>query len=322
MILHFGPDLIGSAIRNVGGTPVGVLLQRRGKLAEAETWYRRAVNAGHADVGDREVMTRLGVLLQRRGELEEAETWYRRAAKARDREAMTHLGVLLQRRGKLGEAETWYRRAANAGHGEAMHSLGVLLQQRGRLEEAETWYRRAAEAGDSRAMHNLGVLLGLRGELGEAETWCRRAAAGGHTEAMFNLAVRLVERGRWDEAATLVRAGGPRRSHRGDVQPGVAAAARQPGRGAAAAGRVGWGGDEAETWYRRAGRGWGSGRRTRLLWRSCASPSPRTSRRSRPGLSASGSLLVRAVCDVQIWGLGVAGSAAGSASDRWRPAVG
>ena len=47
-------------------THLGVLLQRRGRLAEAETWFRRAVNAGHAAV-DREVMTRLGVLLQRRG---------------------------------------------------------------------------------------------------------------------------------------------------------------------------------------------------------------------------------------------------------------
>ena len=180
---------------------LGVLLQRRGRLEEAEAWYRRAANASHAEAGGREVMTHLGVLLQRRGRLEEAEAWYRRAAKARDREAMTHLGVLLQRRGRPEEAEAWYRRAASAGHGEAMHRLGVLLQQWGRLEEAETWYRRMAQAGDGRAMHDLGVLLGLRGELGEAETWCRRAAAGGHIEAMFSLGARLVQWGRWDEAA-------------------------------------------------------------------------------------------------------------------------
>ena len=80
-------------------THLGVLLQRRGRSEEAEAWYRRAANAGHAEAGGREVMTHLGVLLQRRGRLEEAEAWYRRAAKARDREAMTHLGVLLQRRG-------------------------------------------------------------------------------------------------------------------------------------------------------------------------------------------------------------------------------
>ena len=244
-------------------TTWGCCSQQRGELGEAETWYRRAADAGHS-----EAMFNLGMLLEQRGKLgrgrdlvpaggrrrpqprrcstwglllaasgassAEAETWYRRAADAGHSEAMSNLGVLLARAGpgrgrdlvpaggrrrpqrgdvqpgaaaraagrpgrgrdlvpaggrrrpqrgdvqpggaartsgaSSGEAEAWYRRAADAGHSGAMYNLGVLLEERGELGEAETWYRRAADAGDSGAMFNLGVLLHQRGELGEAET--------------------------------------------------------------------------------------------------------------------------------------------------------
>jgi hypothetical protein len=43
-------------------------------------------------------MFNLGVLLQQRGDLAEAEAWYRRAADADDTRAMSYLGVLLQQR--------------------------------------------------------------------------------------------------------------------------------------------------------------------------------------------------------------------------------
>jgi TPR repeat protein len=46
-------------------------------------------------------MSYLGVLLQQRGDLAEAESWYRRAADANDTRAMSYLGVLLQQRSGL-----------------------------------------------------------------------------------------------------------------------------------------------------------------------------------------------------------------------------
>jgi hypothetical protein len=108
-------------------------------------------------------MFSLGLVLETRGKSGEAETWWRRAAEAGDSQAMVNLGVLLKKRSESGEAETWYRRAVEAGDSGTMFNLRVLLDEgRGESGETETWFRRAAEAGDSRAMSNLGVLLEKR----------------------------------------------------------------------------------------------------------------------------------------------------------------
>ena len=132
--------------------PLGLLLQQRGRLEEAETWYRRA-----AEAGDGRAMHNLGVLLGLRGELGEADTWYRRAAEAAIPRRWSTWGRGLWSGASGMRRQLWYGRAANAGHAEAMFSLGWLLQhvnlgevlqQRGESVEvettAETWYRRAA----------------------------------------------------------------------------------------------------------------------------------------------------------------------------------
>ncbi|HMB07262.1 MAG TPA: hypothetical protein VKP69_26475, partial [Isosphaeraceae bacterium] len=56
----------------------------------------------------------LGVLLEERGAIAEAESWYRLSAEARGPAAMDNLGWLLEERGAIVEAETWHRRAAEA----------------------------------------------------------------------------------------------------------------------------------------------------------------------------------------------------------------
>ncbi|RMI28864.1 tetratricopeptide repeat protein [Nocardia stercoris] len=53
---------------------LGHLLAERGEKAEAETWMRRAADAGHPGA-----MNSLAILLTERGEKTEAETWIRRA---------------------------------------------------------------------------------------------------------------------------------------------------------------------------------------------------------------------------------------------------
>jgi TPR repeat protein len=210
---------------------LGLLLQERGELAEAEGWLRKAAAAGQHDAEDI-----LGLLLQQQGKLAEAEGWYRRAAAADDHIAEDNLGLLLQRQGKLAEAEGWYRRAAAAGNPLAERNLGALLQQRGELAEAEGWYRkaaaaaegwyrRAATAGDHdtaysvrallhAAEYGLGRLLHQRAELAEAEGWLRKAAAegwywgaahAGQHDAEFNLGALLEELGRVEEAERWYR---------------------------------------------------------------------------------------------------------------------
>jgi TPR repeat protein len=169
---------------------LGVLLEGRGDVQEAEEWYRKA-----SDAGDTNAMVGLGVLLEGRGDVQEAEEWYRKAADAGNTDAMFSLGLLLVGRGDVREAEEWYGKAADAGHTDAMGNLGVLLKGRGDVQGAEGWYCKAADAGHTNAMFNLGLLLVGRGDVQEAEEWWRKAADAGHTDAMFSLGLLLVERG-------------------------------------------------------------------------------------------------------------------------------
>ncbi|MGW7455899.1 serine/threonine-protein kinase, partial [Streptomyces sp. NPDC054787] len=160
------------------------LLEDAGRIDEAETWYRKATDAGHISA-----MTDLGLLLENTGRTNEAETWYRKATDAGHTDAMTNLGVLLENTGRTDEAESWYRKAADAGQIDALHNLGVVLEAAGRTNEAETWYEQAADAGHDGAMHNLGLLLENTGRTNEAETWYQQAADAGQINAMNNLGV-------------------------------------------------------------------------------------------------------------------------------------
>ena len=107
----------------------------------------------------------LGVLFQEQGNLAEAEPFYRRALEGRDRTlgrdhpstltSVGNLGVLLKEQGKLAEAEPFYRRALEGqertlgrDHLHTMTSVsnvGGLLREQGKLAEAEPFYRRALE---------------------------------------------------------------------------------------------------------------------------------------------------------------------------------
>ncbi|MFE6926344.1 tetratricopeptide repeat protein [Nocardia sp. NPDC057663] len=138
-------------------------IEQRGELA-AETVYRKAAAAGRTDA-----MNHLGILLEQRGNLDDAEHWWRKAADADHTNAMNHLGYLLEQRGKLDDAEHWWRKAADTGHPDAMYHLGILLYQRDDLDNAETWWRKAADTGHSGATYNLGVLLKERGDTAKAE---------------------------------------------------------------------------------------------------------------------------------------------------------
>ncbi|WP_328664647.1 caspase, EACC1-associated type [Nocardia salmonicida] len=87
--------------------------------------YLRAARTGNTNA-----MTNLGILLEQRGELTDAEHWWSKAADAGNTDAMTNLGILLWQRGELADAEHWWSKAVDAGNTDAMTNLGILLEQR------------------------------------------------------------------------------------------------------------------------------------------------------------------------------------------------
>jgi tetratricopeptide (TPR) repeat protein len=97
---------------------IGILAQERGRLAEAEDWYRQSLTIKE-ELGDRPRMAatyhQLGILAQERGRLAEAEDWYRQSLTIteelgnRPRMATSYgqLGLLAEARGQPGEALAW-----------------------------------------------------------------------------------------------------------------------------------------------------------------------------------------------------------------------
>ncbi|NDU77729.1 tetratricopeptide repeat protein, partial [Actinomadura sp. DSM 109109] len=182
----------------------GRIAQERGKLDEAERWYRLSCEIKE-QLRDRPGTAisyhQLGITAQERGKLDEAERWYRRSLaireELRDPPGMAHsyhqLGTTAQLRGNLDEAERWYRQSLvieeqlryRPGTALGYHQLGVIAQLRGRLDEAERWYRKSLaikeELGDRPGMahsyHQLGTTTQLRGNLDEAERWYRLSLA-------------------------------------------------------------------------------------------------------------------------------------------------
>jgi TPR repeat protein len=116
-------------------------------------------------------------------DFEEAQKWYRRAAEGGHAEAQNSLGSMLQEDGRFEQAIGWYEKAAAQGHASATNSLG-LLHDLGRgvpqdRRKGFELYTRAAELGWAEAMLNIGVMYGA-GQLGEPDvvaacTWIVRA---------------------------------------------------------------------------------------------------------------------------------------------------
>ena len=174
----------------------------RGRLDEAEEWYRKSLTIKE-ELGDTPGMAvtyhQLGVTLQRRGRLDDAEDWYRKSLTIeedlgdRPHMAVTYhqLGMTAEHRGRLDDAEEWYRKALTIkeelgdrpGMAVTYHQLGVTAQHGGRLDDAEEWYRKSLtikeELGDRPRMANtygqLGNTAFLRGRLDEAQDWYRKA---------------------------------------------------------------------------------------------------------------------------------------------------
>jgi tetratricopeptide (TPR) repeat protein len=141
---------------------LGMTAQARGRLDEAEDWYRKSLTIKE-ELGDRHGMAatyhQLGVAAQHRRQVDEADGWYRKALTVKeelgDDPAMARtyyqLGRIAQDRGQLDEADGWYRKALTieeelgnrSGMASSYHQLGNTAYLRGQLDQADGWYRRA-----------------------------------------------------------------------------------------------------------------------------------------------------------------------------------
>ena len=261
---------------------LGMTADHRGRLEEAEEWYRKSLTIKE-ELGNRPGMIltyhQLGNNAYRRGRLDEADDWYRKSLAIceelgnRPGMARTYhqLGMTAQDRGRLDEAEDWYRKSLaikeELGDRPSMagtyHELGITAQARGRLEEAEDWYRKALtireELGDRPGMagtyHQLGMTAQDRGRLDEAEDWYRKAFTikeelgdrPGMARTYHQLGITAQARGRLEEAEDWYRKSLAIREELGD-RPSMAGTYHQLGMTAQDRGRL----DEAEDWYRKS----------------------------------------------------------------------
>jgi tetratricopeptide (TPR) repeat protein len=183
---------------------LGMVTQERGRLDEAEDWYRRSLAVAE-EMGDRPGMAagyhQLGMVADRRGRPDEAEQWYRRSLaieeKAGNQPGMAasyhQLGNLAVKRERFDEAQAWYRRSLaieeelsdQGGIASNLYQLGMVSFFQGRLDEAEEWCRRSLAISEvvknkpkiAATYHQLGMVAEARGRLGDAGDWYRKSLA-------------------------------------------------------------------------------------------------------------------------------------------------
>ena len=235
---------------------LGMTAEARGRLDEAEDWYRKSLTIKE-ELGNRPGMAityhELGITAQDRGRLDDADDWYRKSLTINEElgngpgMAITYgqLGNTAYLRGRLDDADDWYRKAltiteelGNRPHmAITYHQLGITAQDRGRLDEAGDWYRKsltiAEELGDGPGTaityHQLGNTAQDRGRLDEADDWYRKALTiteelgdRPHMASTYHqLGITAQARGRLDNAGDWYRKSLTIKEELGD-HPGMA----------------------------------------------------------------------------------------------------
>lgn len=169
---------------------LGELLEDRGEIIEAESWYLKA-----AELGNNSAMNDLGLLYQSKGDATQAEHWFIQGAQQLNVRAMTNLANFYQENNNVQEAERWFQEAASNEHPGGMNDYGLFLFKQGRFDEAKKWLKKALDLGHPKALVNLAIIHNELGEVAEAEKCFRAAAASGNPQAMNNLGILLQNRG-------------------------------------------------------------------------------------------------------------------------------
>lgn len=223
-----------SEIAGIAAFNLGVLLERRGELEDAEVAFRRA-----DELGDGSGSNNLGTLLKKRGEVAEAEAAFRRAEERGSHAGANNLGVILEQRGDLDGAQELYERADEDGSARGASNLGVLLEESERPEEAMSAYRRASERGFGAGSFNLCLLLESLGDEEGSDAALRRADEQGDVDAAFNLGLKLLDQDELKGAEAAFRRASERGDARGTYNLGVMLKERGETAGAEAAFRLG-----------------------------------------------------------------------------------
>jgi tetratricopeptide (TPR) repeat protein len=261
---------------------LGMSAQDRGRLDEAEDWYRKSLvmeEERNYRPGMAATYHQLGMVAHDRGRLDDAENWYRKSlAIERDLgnqrgKAISYqwLGIIARQQGRLEEAENWCRMslAIHKGLGDQSwiadnyHELGNVAQLGRRLEEAEDCYRKSlaikeviGDQPDIALLYlDLGNLAAARGDSQSAEDWYRRSLAitealgdmRGTANLLNNLGAAVLDQDRPEDAENLHRRSLSIREDLGD-RVGMAMNYQNLGVVAQHQGRL----DQAEDWHLRS----------------------------------------------------------------------
>ncbi len=180
------------------------------RFAEAETLYRRVVDAQPTHVG---AWHHLGLVCMVQDKLPDAVRAFERALEIAPDHAdtLTQLGVVLAKQNNLPEAVARLRRAIELRpeHAKAHNNLGVALTQLGRSDEGMACYREAVrlQPDYAEAHFNLGVALADRKRHEEAMASYERAlqVRPDYVDAMYNLGLLLVHERRPADAVALLQ---------------------------------------------------------------------------------------------------------------------
>jgi predicted TPR repeat methyltransferase len=152
----------------------------------------------------------IAILMHRNGELKDAETLYRRILDAAPdyADAVHFYGVMLHHRDRSDEALAVIERSIALDPAPGRYNnLGNALVERGRLDEAIDAYRRSIDLDPTNpdALNNLGSLQIAQGRLEESEAAYLKALELNpeHLNALINLGNLRSDQGRHNEALAL-----------------------------------------------------------------------------------------------------------------------
>ncbi len=219
---------------------LGLILQRLGKLDEAENAYTQVMNLSGSDKEFWAIASgNLGIIYQTRGSFDKAEEYYLKAmglyndlgCKGGMAKQYCNLGTLYESRGDLDKAEEQYLKAIKnekiLGREEGMASdygnLGNIYETRGDFDKAEGYYLKSLEIdakfgkkeGLANQYSNLSKIYQRRGDTAKAEALCFKALkineALGRKEGMAsdycNLGVLYAIRGGLDKSCAFWQKG-------------------------------------------------------------------------------------------------------------------
>lgn len=186
------------------------VLHRRGKIADAESIYRRVLDH---DPGNARAHHLLGLIALRTGSIDSALQLFRRSISLNPNQPAVHcdLGIALQRRGDLEGAIDAYKQSLKIDRSFELASLnlGAALTLSLRLEEAEDVLTQVIETNPRSAVgyNNLGNLHREKRELSDAVVAYKMAVEiePGYAVAWSNAGVVLREQEEYDSATEYIK---------------------------------------------------------------------------------------------------------------------